>query len=164
MDAGWYLTKDKLGRRAMRAIGRDVEVEAFDLAYDGHTRRLYVTGQTRQERRDLEGLRNVVDALVSGLKITPQTPIAKCPTTTKLQNAMEGTAGRKSGYVQDAERLGVIDRYGDHGNKHDPQETTNARLRCRPTERGVKLHETGLLPAPSAEKGRRAGRRGRRNQ
>jgi AAA domain len=163
MDAGWYYTKDGQGRRALRAMGRDVEVEAFDVGYDGHTRRLYVTGQTRRERREAEGLRNVVDALVGGLKIAPETPLTECPTTTDLQDAMEGTAGKKSGYIREAERLGLIERYHDQGDKHDPQETTNKRLRCRPTKRGVNLHETGLLTAPSAEKGRRGGRR-RRNQ
>lgn len=62
-DALWYLTKDKGGRRALRATGRDVDVEAIDLDYAEDLRRFRATGQTRGERREHHGALAVVGAL-----------------------------------------------------------------------------------------------------
>ncbi|HEX6681091.1 MAG TPA: AAA family ATPase [Gaiellaceae bacterium] len=164
MDAGWYLTRDGQQRRALRAMGRDVDVEALDLMYDGHARHIYTSGQTRSERRADEGLRNVVYALIDIHKVKPDTPHDRCPGTNDLIESMEGNKGDKTRAIKQAEERGLIERLYENGEKHDPRAAkTNRKLLCRPTAQGVRLHETGLYDdgatTTATARGRRVGRR-----
>lgn len=67
MDHGWYLTRGGKAvdaPRFLRAMGRDVEVEAVELVYDDATRRLRSTGRSRLEHRRDEGALRVISALM----------------------------------------------------------------------------------------------------
>lgn len=150
MDAGWYLTKDGEKRRAIRAMGRDVEVEALDLAWDGGKRRMTATGQTRSERRETDGQRKVLDALVRVLKITPDTPWDKCPTTSAVQEKLAGTKSVKDRLIPEAQKAGLIER----------KEGPNRSQRCRPTAVGMELHRDGWVDPRKAPTATRTARRG----
>ena len=132
-DSLWYLTKDKTGTRYLRAVGRDVELEATELQYDEQRRRCRTTGQTRTERRQEDGIQAAVDALAV-LTSGGDEP----PTTTELAEVIEGDKTRRSGWIKDAEFEGYIVR-----------EQVGRKKLCRLTEQGWKLH------------GRRVGSKGR---
>jgi hypothetical protein len=133
MDVGWYFTKDKQGRRALRAMGRDVDVEAQDITYDGSTRRLYATGQTREQRREQEGLQAVVDALALG---------GDGPTTTDLADGLTGTKAERGSLVKLAAREALIERRYQNGDLHDElqEPRRGVALRCYLTDNGRALH------------------------
>lgn len=101
MDVGWYLTKDGKGKRSLRAAGRDVDVEAFDLTYDGATRQLQHSGQTRDERRINDGLQAVVDALLAK---------GDGCNSGDLEAAMVGDKNERSRLIIEAEKSGLITR------------------------------------------------------
>lgn len=105
MDAGWYLTKDSSGRRSLRASGRDVHVAAIDLSYDEGTRRVRFTGQTRDQRRENEGIQRVIDALAAW-EDAGRNP----PTTTQLEQAMEGDKNTRNAAIRAAVAAGVVAR------------------------------------------------------
>lgn len=94
------------GRRALRAMGRDVEVEAMDLVYLDDTRRLTSTGQTRTQRREQDRLLAVVDAVAK----------AGAGSSTKaVEDAMDGRKTGRSQAILAAEREGLIERTYEDG-------------------------------------------------
>ena len=104
MDAGWYLTKDKANRRALRALGRDVELDAQDLTYDARSRRSSVTGMTRNERRTEDGVRAAVATCAQF------NDSGERPPTSALETAIPGDAKKRNGWIQAAEKKGYIVR------------------------------------------------------
>ena len=120
MDAGWYLTKDHDGRRSLRAIGRDVDVDALDLEYVPALRRITTTGETRIMRREHDGIQHVVKALATWK--------GTAPTTSELSSAMRGDQNRRSEWILAAEREGCIKRIRD-----------GRAQRCSLTRKGRKL-------------------------
>jgi RecA-family ATPase len=120
MDAGWYLTKDHSGRRSLRAIGRDVDVDALDLEYASGSRHIATTGHTRSMRREHNGIQQVVEALA------PWEGTA--PTTSELSKTMTGDQNRRSKWIKAAEREGYIKRTRD-----------GRAQRCSLTRKGRKL-------------------------
>lgn len=104
-DALWYLTQAH-GRRALRAIGRDVELEAHDLDYTLSTRHFSFTGETRNEHRDKEktkeGLVRVVKALVA------LNDAGERPTTNTLAKAIDGTNKDKADWIKEARSRGYV--------------------------------------------------------
>ena len=105
MDHGWYMTKDGKAvdaPRDLRAIGRDVALEALHLEYDGVDRRLVCSGRTREERRAGEGVKYVVAAL-AGLG-------GESRTTGELTAVMKGDTNKHNTWVQAASDGGYIER------------------------------------------------------
>ena len=105
-DSVLILRKEQTtGQRWLRAFGRDVEEPAFDLGYEPSTRRLSATGQTRDQRRDEDGLQRVVDALVQ---------LGDGVATSRLENAMQGRKDDRPIWLRAAARRGLIERkYAD---------------------------------------------------
>lgn len=132
MDSGWYLTVDDTETRSLRANGRDVWVEAFDLAYDADTRRVNATGYTRKERRDMAGVRHVLDALAN---------VGDAATTTELREAMAGDKNLRNSWIRDAARNGYVVRKYEDGTPHDERIRTTKALRCFWTNLGRELRE-----------------------
>ena len=135
MDVGWYLTAEggRDGPRALRATGRDVDLEAIDLSYKAANRRLRATGQTRAARRESEGAQQVVDALA----------LAGDPLSTEqLKKTIKGTNAHRSAFVQAALVQGLLERRYADGSVHDETKPPRAgqALLCRLTERGQKRH------------------------
>ena len=129
MDAGLYLTSDSHGRRALRASGRDVDVEAIDLDYDDWTRRLSTSGQTRRERREDEGVQRVLDTLAT---------FDEPPTTKGLSDALTGEKEKRSGWIKAAAVAGYLERRYTDETPHDERESPRpgAGLYCSLTDRG----------------------------
>jgi hypothetical protein len=123
MDAGWYLTKDAEGVRSLRAMGRDVEVEAITLRYNSITRRLRTSGQTRREHRTERGVRAAVEALHA-----IEQAGGEVPTTSALANAIQGDRNKRNGWITAAETAGLIER-----------ESVGKALVCRLTPKGKRL-------------------------
>ena len=88
------------------------------------TRRLRSTGLTRTERREHDGIENVVDALAI-LLAADDVP----PGTKELEKAMEGDSTRRSKWIIAAEQKGYIER----------QEQGRSKV-CRLTDKGRELH------------------------
>jgi hypothetical protein len=131
MDVGWYLTKDKSGQRALRALGRDVEVEAIDLTYMNESRRLAASGKTRTERRQLDRLLVVVDAVAAA---------GEGASTKAVENAMTGGNTGRSQAILAAERAGLIERtYADGVAVAAEVRAKNAAKLCRLTPAGEEL-------------------------
>lgn len=135
MDVGWYLTAEggRDGPRALRAMGRDVDLEAIDLTYNSADRRLSATGQTRHQRREDEGAQQVVDALaLAGDGVS----------TEHLKQAIKGSNSRRSALVQAALVQGLVERRYADGSVHDEGKAPRAgqALLCHLTERGHKKH------------------------
>lgn len=135
MDVGWYLTAEggRDGPRALRAMGRDVDLEAIDLNYRSADRRLTATGQTRHQRREDEGAQQVVDALaLAGDGVS----------TEHLKQAIKGSNSRRSAFVQVALEQGLMERRYADGAVHDEAKPSRAgeALLCHLTERGHKKH------------------------
>jgi len=105
MDHGWYLTKDGKeadAPRALRAMGRDVDVPAMDLNYDDATRRLRATGRTRNERREEDGALKAVEKLLQ---------LGDGALTTALKEKIGGrNDGRADRAIKDAVAKGLIER------------------------------------------------------
>ena len=105
MDHGWYLTndgKDADAPRPLRAMGRDVDVPAMDLAYDDATRRLRATGRTRDERREEDGALAAVAKLLQ---------LENGALTTALKDKIGGRKdGRADRAIKDAVARGFIER------------------------------------------------------
>ncbi|MDX8152763.1 AAA family ATPase [Patulibacter brassicae] len=102
MDVGWYLTKDRAsGRRSFRAMGRDVDLDAIDLAYSPGNRALLATGKTRAEARSEEGARRAVQAVAA---------VGEGASSTKVIEAMTGTKENRQRWLDSAEREGYIER------------------------------------------------------
>jgi RecA-family ATPase len=99
MDAGWYYTKDESDTRSLRAMGRDVEMEAVDLQYFHDSRRLEA-GQVREERRRDEGALAAVDALAISDK--------QCLSATELDELITGQKQSKVRCRRAAEEKGWI--------------------------------------------------------
>lgn len=122
-DSLWYLTRDRDGARALRATGRDVEVEALDLQFHPD-RRLTATGLTRSQRRTEEGIDHAVDALAL-IEAAGEEP----PKTSALEAAMDGDRNKRNAWIQAAVERGLIDR-----RKH------GRALVCSLTDAGRKRH------------------------
>jgi RecA-family ATPase len=107
MDAGWYLRKEpgEHGTRTLRATGRDVSVEAIDLRWNAATRVLAHTGQTREARRHIDGIQEVVHALAR-LESSGIYPAI----TGQLVAAMTGDKNGRDRLVKAAETSGYIAR------------------------------------------------------
>lgn len=102
MDAGWYLTKDPgTGRRSFRAIGRDVEIAALDLAYDEASRALSATGKTREEARIEDGARRAARALQE---------VGDGVSSGRVIAAITGEKNRRQRWLAHAVELGYIER------------------------------------------------------
>jgi hypothetical protein len=113
MDAGWYLTKDG-ETRSLRAIGRDVDLDAIDLDYDPALRRLRASGQTRDERRASDAMEDAIYTLGSLLGQRRDSP----PITTELSDEMSVEKKKRSPGIRKAEKEGFIKREkGLHGAK-----------------------------------------------
>jgi hypothetical protein len=104
MDAGWYLTKDG-DTRSLRANGRDVALDAIDLDYEGGRRHLYASGQTREERRDLDAMEDAI-AILDTLLARGADP----PTTTELTKRMTVEQKKRNPGIQKAVDEGYIRR------------------------------------------------------
>ena len=143
MDAGWYLTKDDEGRRALRASGRDVAVEALDLHYSAADRRLTTTGQTRTQRRELDGMRRVAETLAEEEAIT----------TAELERRIEGEKAARSAWVRAAARNGYVERRYPDGTTRDEGDPARKGIaqRCYLTDRGRKLAEGRISLAHDEE-------------
>lgn len=122
-DSLWYLTKDKDRRRALRATGRDVEVDAIDLQYIAEDRRLQASGLSRRERIEEEHMLRVVDALGR-----IEDAGGGAPTTTALEKRIKGDRSKRSYWIQAADEKGLIERYEE-----------GRASRCRLTDEGRKL-------------------------
>ena len=109
MDAGWYLTKDREAR-SLRAIGRDISQPALALDYEAATRRLAMSGQTREERRDEDGALRVVKALAEWTGEKP-------PSGKQLRRAMKGDANRHIRWMDEAIAQGWV-FYEEAGSAH----------------------------------------------
>lgn len=62
-DSLWYYMRDEKGGRSLRAIGRQVELEATFIDYDPVTFKVYTTGATRRAREDDYDVQGCVDTL-----------------------------------------------------------------------------------------------------
>jgi RecA-family ATPase len=145
MDAGWYLTKDRHDTRSLRAMGRDVDLAAIDLAYDNAERRLYATGQTRAQRREQEGINRAIEALLR---------IGDGVTSTELADAIEGEKGRRSGWIKAAAVGGFIERRYKDGRVHDESAAAprGVPLRCYLTETS-RVARSGIVRAGKRKDG-----------
>lgn len=135
MDVGWYLTAEggPGSPRALRAQGRDVDLEAIDLTYSADERRLTATGQTRAARRETDAEQHIVDALaVAGDGLT----------TGDLTQAIPGNQQRRSATVQQAALAGLIERRYPDGTVHDEKRPAprGKPLRCYLTKKGKQRH------------------------
>lgn len=121
-DSLWYLTADRdTGVRALRAIGRSVDLEAVAIEFDPQTLRLRSSGQPRQEVRVDRGVQDVVDAVAT---------LGDTPTTSDVAEAVEHSSRAAGKYIREAEARGYIER------------TKSGRsLICHLTEAGRQLHE-----------------------
>lgn len=104
-DALWYLEKDKHGTRSLRAMGRDVELEATVLDYDIGTRILCSTGRTRAEDKRT---RRVMHALGVLWRLKKH-PKGVYPTNSgDWQKAMEGENSERQQAIREAVRAGYV--------------------------------------------------------
>jgi hypothetical protein len=101
MDHGWYLTRDREGKRYFRASGRGVDVESTLLDYMPATRKLSTAGILKVEHDERTADEQVVDALAA---------FATPPSTSELRDAIPGTAKDQHGKILSAERRGLIER------------------------------------------------------
>lgn len=132
MDHGWYLTKDGKeadAPRALRAMGRDVDVPAVDLSYDDLTRRLRSTGKSRSERRTDDMAHRAVEEL---LKLGDGKP------TSKLKDKIGGHKdGRQDRAINAAVDAGFIERrYRDDTPVDDDEPKPGVPMYCYVTAAG----------------------------
>jgi hypothetical protein len=102
-DASWFLSKDAVGTRTMWADGRGVEIlqdDAVVLGYDERTRRVFVTGQTKQEAVASDAAFAAVDKLIE---------LGDGTTSSDLRNALTNVAHRTQ-WVAATQKLGWIER------------------------------------------------------
>jgi hypothetical protein len=133
MDHGWYLTKDGKpadAPRALRAMGRDVDVSAFDLAFDNETRRLGATGKSRAERRAYDGAKQVVAAVLK---------LGDGAITSAVMKKLGGHKGdsRQTHWINDAVKAGFIERRYDDGTPvNEDERRIGVPLHCFVTPAG----------------------------
>ena len=117
----------------MRALGRDVELDAIDLGYVNAERRIYATGQTRQERRSDDGIVEVVAALLR---------LGDGCTTTALKQETKADSNIVSGLILAGARRGYLERHLPDGSVHEEAERApkGVRLSCAVTAAGIAFH------------------------
>jgi hypothetical protein len=141
MDAGWYLSKDRSGPRSLRAMGRDVDLDALDLRYEEASRRLSATGRTRDERRQDDGIQKAVDALALVGNGVP---------TNAVEAAMQGEKGKRSGWILAAVGAGLIERRYENGEAVDESRPRPGKaMRCSLTEAGRERASRRIKRNPS---------------
>ncbi len=123
------LTKDDAGRRFLRAMGRDVDMEEDALDFDPETRRLTLTGHgNRQQVADGERYADLVDAVVS--------VVAEHP----------GITGYKVAAA--LKEAGIPQQRGDH-SKALALAVADGRLTFDAGPRNSKCYRTTDLPRPT---------------
>ena len=127
-DAIWYLTKFGKGKRSLRAIGRDVELDAIALDFDSHDHTTYATGRTRDEERVDEGVRAIVE-LLSKLNLDGATP-----STEQFKKHWSGNRNQQYACFKAALSKGLISQTSDGTKKV-----------CAVTESGKKYLRTVTL-------------------
>jgi hypothetical protein len=161
LDQAWYLTQDGSRTRSLRAMGRDVPEalgEAFDLSYDDRTRRYSASGQSRTERRDVEGVQRVLQALIGVLTISPTTSPTSLPTTTAVKEAMAGAARDRDALIRKTIADGYMVRLHPNGDPvNERADNERKKLLCRPTDTGLACYRNGSVQPVAA--GRKGGRR-----
>jgi hypothetical protein len=107
MDTGWYLTRDRNGKRYMRANGRGVDVEAVALDYHPRTRHLTTSGVKKIEYEHRNSNEFIVDSVSQ----------AKEPmTTSQLKELIPGNNKDRGVAIIRAEREGLIERRHPEGS------------------------------------------------
>jgi hypothetical protein len=104
-DALWYLTRDDTGTRALRATGRDVELEPTVLDYNTGTRVLSSTGQTRSDARREIHLGKALQALADMLR---GDPASYPPNTRAWRAAIEGDTAERGKWMKEAVSAGYV--------------------------------------------------------
>jgi AAA domain len=103
MDAGLYLTKGKDGRRFLRAMGRDVELEGTALDYDSDHKALTFSGQTRTQVRTesvvVGALQALADMEAGGERAT----------SVALRNNVSGEKALREAAIKQAVDDGYVD-------------------------------------------------------
>lgn len=123
------LTKDDAGRRFLRAMGRDVDLEEDALDFDPDTRRLTLTGHgNRQQVADGERYAELVDAVVA--------VVAEHP----------GITGYKVAAA--LKEAGIPQQRGDH-SKALALAVADGRLTFEAGPRNSKCYRTTDLPRPT---------------